>query len=78
MTNAFVATIGGHISELVQRAARMPHDEQLGITSDSPQTRDLRAGRTVELVPLSGERDGLGVLRSMTTARRLYAPHGAP
>jgi UDP-N-acetylglucosamine transferase subunit ALG13 len=78
MTTAFVATIGGHISELVELAARMPiqpegtDDRSLWITNDSPQTRDLLAGRTVEFVPFIAERDHLGVLRSIPQARRLY------
>ncbi|MGB5760656.1 MAG: glycosyltransferase [Acidimicrobiales bacterium] len=84
MTTAYVATIGGHISELVELAGRMGAednacqgaDEGVWITNDSPQTRDLLAERTVELVPFIAERDHLGVLRSMPQARRLYRRHG--
>lgn len=77
MTTAFVATIGGHISELVELASRMSYadasaERQLWITNDSPQTRDLLADRQVEMVPFIAERDHLGVLRSTATARRLY------
>lgn len=81
MTTAFVATIGGHISELVELAERMPLDDRapdrrLWITNDSPQTRDLLAGRNVELVPFIAERDHRGVLRSIPEAARLYRRHG--
>lgn len=84
MKTAFVATIGGHISELVELAGRMEHDspdggsahDQLWITNDSPQTRDLLAGRQVEMVPFIAERDHFGVLRSLATARRLYRHYG--
>ena len=78
MTTAFVATIGGHIAELVELADRLAdHDRDgaLWITNDSPQTRDLLAGRTVELVPFIGERDLAGVARSIPQARRLYRRH---
>ncbi len=83
MTTAYVATIGGHISELVELAGREVADDhgrngadEVWITNDSPQTRDLLADRTVELVPFIAERDHLGVLRSMPQARRLYRRHG--
>ncbi len=91
MTTAFVATIGGHISELVELAGRMNFDapgtsgpatgniadrDPLWITNDSPQTRDLLAGRRVEMVPFIAERDHLGVLRSLATARQLYQRYG--
>ncbi|MGH1493188.1 MAG: glycosyltransferase [Acidimicrobiales bacterium] len=81
MTTAFVATIGGHISELVELASRMKvagpaGEDQLWITNDSPQTRDLLAGRRVEMVPFIAERDLLGVLRSVPTARQLYRHYG--
>ncbi len=77
MTTAYVATIGGHISELVELADRMPRDDdRIWITSDSPQTRDLLAGRNVEFVPFIGERDIGGVLRAVPQARRLLRRHG--
>lgn len=77
MTTAYVATIGGHISELVELADRMPQDDdRVWITGDSPQTRDLLAGRNVEFVPFIGERDLPGVLRAVPEARRLFRRHG--
>ncbi len=76
MTTAFVAAIGGHISELFELAGRMDVDDAVWITNDSPQTRDLLAGRNVEMVPFIGERDHVGVLRSLSDARRLFRRHG--
>ncbi len=74
-TTAYVATVGGHVSELVELADRLPADDELWITNDSPQTRDLLAGRRVALVPFVGERDLRGVLRAVPTARRLLGRH---
>ncbi|MDH3679950.1 MAG: glycosyl transferase family 28 [Acidimicrobiia bacterium] len=72
MTTAYVATIGGHITELVELAARLPDDgDQVWITNGNAQTRDLLRGRRVELVPFVGERDAAGVLRSIPAAWRL-------
>lgn len=77
MTTAYVATIGGHISELVELAERMPErGDELWITSDSPQTRDLLAGRNVEFVPFIGERDHRGILEAIPRAKRLYKHYG--
>lgn len=76
MTTAFVATIGGHISELVELADRMPTGDQVWITSESSQTDDLMAikrsmGHHVEIVPFIGERDLRGVARSIPHALRV-------
>lgn len=80
MTTAFVATIGGHISELVELADRLPTGDQIWITSESPQTADLMAikrsmGHRVELVPFIGERDLRGVVRSVPHALRVFKRH---
>ncbi len=72
---AFVATIGGHITELVALADRLPDGDGVWITADTPQTRDLLAGRTVEYVPFIGERDLGGVLRAVPQAVRLLRRH---
>ncbi len=72
---ALVATIGGHISELVELADRLPGDDTVWITSDTAQTRDLLAGRTVEYVPFIGERDLAGVARAVPQAARLLRRH---
>ncbi|MGI9614452.1 MAG: glycosyltransferase, partial [Acidimicrobiales bacterium] len=75
MTTMYVATIGGHISELVELAERIPPDEEIWVTHDTPQTRDLLAGRRVVTVPTIGERDGLGVIKAIPQARRLLVDH---
>ncbi len=76
-TTAFVATIGGHIRELVELAKRIPADgPTVWITNDSPQTRDLLADRDTIFVPFVAERDVAGVLRSTLDARRLYQVNG--
>ena len=75
MTTAYVATIGGHISELVELASRLPEDDEVWITSDSAQTRDLLRDRNVETVPFVDERDVRGVLRAIPEARRLFRRH---
>ena len=76
-TTVFVATIGGHISELIELADRMPAGDQVWITSPSKQTDDLMAikrdmGHHVEIVPFIGERDLLGVARTVPHALRVY------
>lgn len=77
MTTAFVATIGGHISELVELAGRIPvAGDAVWITSDTAQTRELLRGRTVEFVPFIGERDATGVLAAVGSARRSYRRFG--
>ena len=73
---ALVATIGGHISELAELAARMPDGERLWVTSDTAQTRDLLADQRVEWVPFIGERDLTGVARAVPQAVRLLRHHG--
>lgn len=75
MTTALVATIGGHISELVELADRLPDRERIWITSETTQTADLLAGRDVEFVPFIGERDLLGVARAMPRAWRQLRRH---
>ena len=76
MTTAFVATIGGHISELVELSERLPETQQIWISNDSPQTRDLLADRTSIMVPFIGERDRLGVLKAVPQARQIFKFYG--
>ncbi|MGI9612347.1 MAG: glycosyltransferase [Acidimicrobiales bacterium] len=75
MTTMYVATIGGHISELVELAERIPPDDEIWVTHDTPQTRDLLAGRRVVTVPVIDERDLLGVIKAIPQARRLLVGH---
>jgi UDP-N-acetylglucosamine transferase subunit ALG13 len=76
MTTAFVATIGGHISELVELSERLPKTPQIWVSNDSPQTRDLLADRTSIMVPFIGERDRLGVLKAVPQARQIFKFYG--
>lgn len=72
MTTVMVATLGGHIFELVQLAERLAADDRIWVAPRCPQTEDLLADRRVEWVPEVKERDHLGVLRAARDARRLY------
>jgi len=72
MTTLMVATVGGHISELVQLDDRLPADDRIWVAPRCLQTEDLLADRRVEWVPEVGERDHLGVIRAVRDARRLY------
>lgn len=76
MTTVMVATLGGHISELVQLDDRLSADDRIWVAPRCPQTEDLLADRRVEWVPEVGERDHLGVLRAASDARRLYRRFG--
>jgi len=77
MNTLYVATIGGHIAELVELADRIPREgERLWVTNDNDQTRDLLAGEPVELVPYIGERAWREVLREVPRARRILRERG--
>lgn len=76
MTTAMVATLGGHITELVQLSDRLSADDRIWIAPRCPQTQDLLADRRVEWVPEVGERDYLGVIAAARDARRLYRRYG--
>jgi UDP-N-acetylglucosamine--N-acetylmuramyl-(pentapeptide) pyrophosphoryl-undecaprenol N-acetylglucosamine transferase len=75
MPTLFVATIGGHLVELVQIASRLPDDGddvRVWATQDHPQSRSLLAGEKVIFVPEVGERDVSGVARNLPFAHRLH------
>lgn len=73
---AFVATAGGHVSELIELASRMNIEgRQVWITNDSPQVRDRLGDRQVEWVRFVGERDHLGVIKSIPKALQLFRKH---
>jgi len=74
MPTLFVATIGGHLVELVEIAARLPNDGddvRVWATQDHPQSRSLLAGENVVYVPDVGLRDVPGVIRNLPVAHRL-------
>ena len=72
MTTMMVATLGGHISELVHLDDRLPDDDRIWVAPRCLQTEDLLADRRVEWVPEVRERDYLGVARAGGQARLLY------
>jgi UDP-N-acetylglucosamine--N-acetylmuramyl-(pentapeptide) pyrophosphoryl-undecaprenol N-acetylglucosamine transferase len=74
MTTIFVASIGGHLTQLTQLAPRLEgisSGNAIWVTHDSPQSRSLLAGKHVEYVPYIKERDVVGVARASVQAARL-------
>ena len=82
MTTAFVATTGGHLTQLVALAERLPPErpgtadpgtsDAVWVTHANEQSTSLLAGRDVEYVPYIGVKDVRGVLRSVRHAHALY------
>jgi UDP-N-acetylglucosamine--N-acetylmuramyl-(pentapeptide) pyrophosphoryl-undecaprenol N-acetylglucosamine transferase len=73
MTTAYIATTGGHLTQLTELAQRIPPDpEAIWVTHANPQSTSLLAGRDVEYIPYVGARDIPGVLRSLVRAHALY------
>lgn len=61
----FVASSGGHVSELLRTEHHFhPSPDSLWVTFDTDQTRSLLEGRRVDFVPYVRPRDPLGVLRA--------------
>ncbi|HEU0088681.1 MAG TPA: glycosyltransferase [Pseudonocardiaceae bacterium] len=72
MTTLFLATIGGHLTQLNELSTRVPTDgDPLWVTNASEQSTSLLAGRDVQYVPYVGTRSVVGVLRCIPAARRL-------
>jgi UDP-N-acetylglucosamine--N-acetylmuramyl-(pentapeptide) pyrophosphoryl-undecaprenol N-acetylglucosamine transferase len=74
MSTLLVATTGGHLTQLVDIAARLPEDhdgERLWVTHENAQSRSLLNGERVMYVPYVGVKDVPGVLRNVPVARRL-------
>jgi UDP-N-acetylglucosamine--N-acetylmuramyl-(pentapeptide) pyrophosphoryl-undecaprenol N-acetylglucosamine transferase len=73
MTTAFIATTGGHLTQLVALAERIPGDtESVWVTHANEQSTSLLAERDVEFIPYVGVRDVPGVLRCVWAAHSLY------
>ncbi|HEY0811950.1 MAG TPA: glycosyltransferase [Pseudonocardia sp.] len=73
MTTALVATTGGHLTQLVSLAQRIPPDtESVWVTHANEQSTSLLAGQDVEYIPYVGVRDLRGVLRCVARASSLY------
>jgi UDP-N-acetylglucosamine transferase subunit ALG13 len=77
MTTLFVATTGGHLTQLASLAARIPPDgDELWVTHANEQSTSLLAGREVHYVPYIGVRDVRGVLRCVPHAAALRRRRG--
>ncbi|MCW0215177.1 MAG: glycosyltransferase family 28 [Pseudonocardia sp.] len=72
MTTLFLATTGGHLTQLVALAERIPPDRgEVWVTHANEQSRSLLDGRDVVYLPYVGVRDVPGVLRCVPVAREL-------
>ena len=72
MTTLFVATTGGHLTQLDSLAPRIPtNGAEVWVTHANEQSRSILADRDVEFVPYVGVRDVPNVLRCIPDARRL-------
>jgi UDP-N-acetylglucosamine transferase subunit ALG13 len=72
MTTLFVATTGGHLTQLDSLASRIPpNGGELWVTHANEQSRSMMADRDVEFVPYVGVRNMPDVLRCILYARRL-------
>src|SRR5436305_15113639 len=74
MTTLFVATTGGHLTQLDSLASRIPpNGDEVWVTHANEQSRSMLADRDVEFVPYVGVRSVPDVLRCIPNARRLLA-----
>jgi UDP-N-acetylglucosamine--N-acetylmuramyl-(pentapeptide) pyrophosphoryl-undecaprenol N-acetylglucosamine transferase len=72
MTTLFLATTGGHLTQLDNLSSRLPEDgAAVWVTHANAQSRSLLAEREVRFVPYVGVRSVSGVLRCLPAARRL-------
>jgi UDP-N-acetylglucosamine transferase subunit ALG13 len=73
VTTAFIATTGGHLTQLAGLAERLPPDpEAVWVTHANEQSTSLLAEKDVEFVPYVGVRDVRGVLRCVRHAHTLF------
>ncbi len=78
MPTLFVATAGGHLSQLTEIAKRLPNDGddiQIWASNDHAQSRSLFKDKNAVFVPEVNERDVLGALRCIPVAHRLHKEH---
>jgi UDP-N-acetylglucosamine--N-acetylmuramyl-(pentapeptide) pyrophosphoryl-undecaprenol N-acetylglucosamine transferase len=76
VTTAFIATTGGHLTQLANLAERIPPDaNSVWVTHANEQSTSMLADRDVEYVPYVGVREVPGVLRSVRHARALFRRH---
>jgi UDP-N-acetylglucosamine--N-acetylmuramyl-(pentapeptide) pyrophosphoryl-undecaprenol N-acetylglucosamine transferase len=75
MSTLLVASTGGHLKELHYLHRRLAHvgGPFRWATFDTPQSRSLLAGETVDFVPFVDSRDLVNVMRNVSAARRVLA-----
>jgi UDP-N-acetylglucosamine--N-acetylmuramyl-(pentapeptide) pyrophosphoryl-undecaprenol N-acetylglucosamine transferase len=73
MKALLVATAGGHLAELYRLEPRLRgiSEHRTWVTFDTPQSRSLLEGRDVVFVRHTYPRDVTGVVRNLSTARKL-------
>lgn len=73
MSALLVASTGGHLKELHHLHRRLAGVEGpfRWVTFDTPQSRSLLAGETVDFVPFVGGRDPVNVMRNLSHAQRI-------
>lgn len=74
MTRLLLASTGGHLTELVLLSPRLSPAaaDELWVTFDSKQSRELLADRNVRFIRDTPPRDWRGVLANTAVARRMY------
>jgi len=73
VTTLFVATTGGHLTQLHSLADRIPPDpDAVWVTHANEQSTSLLADRDVVYIPYVGVRDVRSVLRTVRRAHALY------
>ena len=78
MPTLFVAKAGGHLTELVEIATRLPSDgDDIAIwaTNENAQSRSVLAGKTHVFVPYVGAKDVIGVAKMLPLVHRLHRVH---
>lgn len=73
MTTLFLATTGGHLTQLSSISQRIPHDpDSVWVTHANEQSLSMLADCDVEYIPYVGVRDVRGVLGCVPQARTLH------
>src|SRR6476646_3332863 len=73
MTTLFLATTGGHLTQLAGISERIPHDpDSVWVTHANEQSASMLADQNVRYIPYVGVRDVGGVLRCLPVAHDLH------
>ncbi len=73
MTTLFLATTGGHLTQLAGIAERIPHDpDSVWVTHANEQSESMLSDHDVNFIPYVGVRDVRGVLGCIPKARELH------